>query len=145
MYMKLTIEKGNLFSVEGQGYYFAHCISADFALEQGIARQFNRRYDMRNKLIAQEGPFTRKQPNCILIDNVFNLVTKKFKYNKPTYDTIETSLRMMKEVCIEKGITKIAIPKIGCGLDKLNWNSVENKIHKVFRSTDIEIRVINID
>jgi hypothetical protein len=143
--MKLTVERGNLFSVEGEGYYFAHCISADFALEQGIAKQFRKRYDMKNKLINEVGPFSRKQPNCILIDNVFNLVTKKFKYNKPTYETLEAALRMMKEQCLEKQIMKIAMPKIGCNLDKLNWKSVENKIHKVFRSTDIEIRIIDLE
>ena len=35
--MNITIEKRDLFTMP-QGYYLAHCISADFALGAGIAK-----------------------------------------------------------------------------------------------------------
>ena len=41
--------RGDLFAVP-QGYYLAHCISGDFALGAGIAKQFNEVYNMRFKL-----------------------------------------------------------------------------------------------
>lgn len=131
--------KGNLFSVEGEKYYFVQCISADFSMSQGLATQFNKRKDMRNKIIAERGNYNKKAIDCILIEDTFNLVTKKFKYNKPTYETLGKSLELMKEICLEQGITKLAIPHLGCGLDKLDWEHVKKKIHKIFRSTDIEI------
>lgn len=33
-------------------YYLAHCISADFALGAGIAVEFDKRFDMRRKLLS---------------------------------------------------------------------------------------------
>lgn len=45
-YMEMT---GDLFAVP-QGYYLAHCISGDFSLGAGIAKQFDEVYNMRFKL-----------------------------------------------------------------------------------------------
>ena len=122
--------KGDLFSVEGLDYYFVQCISADFSMSQGISIQFNKRKDMKNKIIAERGKYNNKAIDCILIEDTFNLVTKKFKYNKPTYETLGKSLELMREICLAKGITRIAIPHLGCGLDKLDWEHVKKKIHK---------------
>ena len=36
---------------------------------------------------------------------------------------------------------KIAMPKIGSGLDRLNWQDVEQIIKDVFADTDVEILV----
>lgn len=141
--MTITEVNGNLFSMEGFGVHYVQCISADFSMNQGIAVQFNRRKDMKNKIKALRGDHNDKAIDCILIEDTFNLVTKKFRYNKPSYETIGQALEMMKEICLEQGITKIAMPKIGCGLDKLNWKHVEKKLKKVFRSTDIEFFVFD--
>lgn len=35
----------------------------------------------------------------------------------------------------------IAMPKIGCGLDKLEWSKVKAIIEEVFAGTDIEILI----
>ena len=42
--MTITIEKKDLFTMP-QGYYLAHCISADFALGAGIAKVFDKRVE----------------------------------------------------------------------------------------------------
>lgn len=47
--MRFKIEKGNLFTVPTD-YILCHCISADFALGAGIAKQFDERFNLRNKL-----------------------------------------------------------------------------------------------
>ena len=39
------------------------------------------------------------------------------------------------------GGDKIAMPKIGCGLDRLKWEDVEQMLHNVFDSRDVEILV----
>ncbi len=49
--MEFREEKRDLFSVP-EDYYLAHCISADFAMGKGIVVEFNRRFDMKNKLKA---------------------------------------------------------------------------------------------
>ena len=70
---------------------------------------------------------------------ILNLVTKKRYFDKPTYYSLEQSLVSMKVQCADFGITKIAMPTIGCGLDGLNWNKVKQLIQNVFQDTNIEI------
>ena len=45
----------------------------------------------------------------------------------------------MKRQCLENGIDKIAMPRIGCGLDRLEWFVVEDMIKEIFQDTSIEI------
>lgn len=127
---------GDLF--ESDAKYLAHCVSSDYALGAGIAVQFAKRYNMRNKLKAVG---THKYPDAILIDNVFNLVTKNKYWMKPTLQTLRESLIMMRAICVAKGIKDIAMPKIGAGLDRLAWMHVSEIIKDVFKNTDIRIRV----
>lgn len=47
--MTCEVRIGNLFDCPKE-YYLVHCISGDYALGAGIAKEFNRRYDMRIKL-----------------------------------------------------------------------------------------------
>lgn len=140
--MILTYRKGDLFTMPRE-YCLAHCISADFALGAGIAKQFDRIYQMRFKLNNRYEDIPQKERigKTYLVDNVFNLVTKEWYYNKPTYETLICCLKQMKTRITQLNITKLAIPKIGCGLDKLQWNVVEQIIKGVFTDTDIEIVV----
>ena len=136
--MILNEVQRDLFSVP-HGYYFAHCISGDFALGAGIAVKFNELYNMRKKL---KNTVDYIPDNCaILIDNVFNLVTKRKCYHKPTYASLRESLEDMIETIETLEIEKIAMPQIGCGLDKLDWNIVKEIIEDVFEDIDIEILV----
>ena len=142
----------DLFNVD-PSYCLAHCISADFALGAGIAVQFDKRFDMKDKL-------KRLYPNymgyyntqaskgilgsCIIEERVLNLVTKRNYWNKPTYKSLEDALLDMKDICESHKIRKIAMPLIGCGLDKLEWYKVSELIKKLFSDTDIEILVCKL-
>lgn len=49
----------------------------------------------------------------------------------------------MRRLAEEHGVKKIAMPKIGCGLDRLQWPDVEARIRSVFDDTeDVEILVV---
>lgn len=140
--MILTYRKGDLFTMPRE-YCLAHCISADFVLGAGIAKQFDRIYKMKFKLNNRYGDTSHIERigKVFLIDNVFNLVTKKWYYDKPTYETLTRCLEEMKTMMIRSNITKLTIPKIGCGLDRLQWTVVEQIIKGVFTDTDVEIVV----
>jgi O-acetyl-ADP-ribose deacetylase (regulator of RNase III) len=138
--MILKEEQRDLFSVP-HGYYFAHCISGDFALGAGIAVQFNELYNMREKLKKGYPNFYLDECGALLIDNVFNLVTKKKGYYKPTYEDFRTALEDMAFLVDDLEIEKIAMPKIGCGLDRLDWETVKEIIEDVFKDIDVEILV----
>ena len=134
----------DLFTVP-QGYYLAHCISGDYALGAGIAKKFDEVYNMRFKLhrdfAIPEGEKFANVGRALLVDNVFNLVTKQRCFHKPTYDSLYDTLIDMRELCADFGITKLAMPRIAAGLDRLDWEKVKDIIKDVFDNTDIEILI----
>ena len=141
--MTITIEKRDLFTMP-QGYYLAHCISADFALGAGIAKIFDNVYNMKFKLYRNYPDYEYHGGDALPVDNVFNLVTKHKCWHKPTYDSLRESLEMMREQMDFLGVTKLAMPWIGCGLDRLQRNQVYDIICEVFEDTDVEIVICEI-
>lgn len=142
--MTINEINGDLFRVP-QGYYLAHCISGDYALGAGIAKKFDAEYNMRFKLFRDyaipDGEKSANVGRALLIDNVFNLVTKERCFHKPTYDALYDTLVDMREQCEDFDITRLAMPLIGCGLDKLEWDKVKDVIEDVFENTNIEILI----
>ena len=141
--MTIEIIKKDLFTI-GNDYYLAHCISADFALGAGIAKTFNSKYNMRSKLFNSHPNYVYRGGDALLVDNVFNLVTKAKCFQKPTYESLTEALEMMRDKIISLQITKLAIPMIGCGLDRLQWLRVKKIIENVFMDTDINILICTI-
>jgi len=138
-------EKMNLLSVP-QGYAIAHCISADFALGAGVAKQIEEVFGMRDMLRRRFDymDFQADGPYCAPCLNVYNLVTKEKYWHRPTLDTLREALLDMKVTANEDGVKKIAMPRIGCGLDRLSWEDVKPMIQEIFADTDIEILVCSL-
>ena len=156
--MNYTEIKGDLFALCKYDYALAHCISADFALGAGIAKEFERRFKIRERLIGKFGAkwyegFDKRGGTCIACGPfsfsfldvrkvmVFNLVTKKRYWEKPTMENMKKALIILRRQCEKYDIKKLAMPKIGCGLDGLYWNVVSHLIQEVFYDSDIEITV----
>jgi len=47
----------------------------------------------------------------------------------------------MKKICENESINKLAMPEIGCGLDKLQWGRVKGILKEEFKDKPIEITV----
>lgn len=141
--MTITIEQKDLFTMP-QGYYLAHCISADFTLGAGIAKIFDELYNMKFKLYFHYPDYEYSCGEVLLVDNVFNLVTKRKHWHKPTYDSLRESLEMMRDQMVFMGATKLAMPWIGCGLDKLEKDQVYDLICEVFEYTNVDIVICEI-
>ena len=75
----------------------------------------------------------------------YNLVTKAKYSDFPSYENLRKTLVGMKNHALKNNVKKIAMPKIGCGLDKLNWNAVRTLIKNVFLDSNIEITVYHLD
>lgn len=148
--MTYTIVTGDLFTAP-RGTVLAHCISADFALGAGIAKTFDHVYNMKAKLNAYypnyffESCDREFEGQALLVDDVFNLVTKPNVWNKPTYESLRQSLVDMREQMHTFLMTKLAMPRIGCGLDRLEWEQVEEIIKEIFEDTDIEITIYELE
>ncbi len=139
----------DLFTVP-DSYYLAHCISADFGMGKGIAVQFNEQFNMKQTLLRKYPDYlqyyqkNKLQGDCILEGRVLNLITKERYYQKPTLITMMTALSKMHQICQVRHITKIAMPLIGAGLDKLDWGKTSETLRYAFSDDDIEILVCKL-
>lgn len=144
--MKFNEQKGNLFEL-GDKYTLAHCISLDCEMGKGIAVEFDRRFSgmkvwLQRMIKANDYEYPKTIPAYQGNElRVFNLITKEKYWHKPTYQTITKCVREMAEYCARHNIKYLAIPKIGCGLDRLQWGKVRDIIKEEFQDLDIEIEV----
>lgn len=134
--MIYTEKEKDLFSMH-ESYYLAHCISRDCKMGAGIAVDFQEKFDLRETLLNLD----RDIPDCIKVDRVFNLITKEKYWQKPTMGSVRASLEKMRDIALSEGVKKIAMPRIGSGLDRLKWHDVRGMIIEVFNDTEIEIFV----
>jgi O-acetyl-ADP-ribose deacetylase (regulator of RNase III) len=72
---------------------------------------------------------------------IYNLVTKHRHTSKPTLLTLRDSLLHMRSHMEKFGVNELSIPRIGCGLDKLNWTLVRRLIKQCFWTSSIKIYV----
>ena len=132
-------EHKDLFSVDFKKYVVAHCISSDCQMGAGIAVPIRKKFKLGN-LHNVESIF-KKNPICVFHNKVYNLVTKKRYWHKPSYKSLGAALISMKIHAEQNKIKYIAMPKLGCGLDGLSWAMVRSMIKDIFENTDIEILV----
>lgn len=142
--MIIDEQKGDLFNLSKE-YTLVHCISEDCAMGAGIAVAFERKFQMRDGLRRALARNQKHFPCAILYtgsdQKVINMITKEKYWHKPTYDTFDKALDATVKICKEHAIKKIAMPKIGCGLDRLDWIKVKAIIEEKFKDMDIEIQV----
>ncbi len=67
-----------------------------------------------------------------------------FLFQKPTYDTMQGALYLLKTDCQKEGVTKLAMPLLGCGLDGLQWDRVSEMIKETFQYMEIGIIVCRL-
>ena len=135
---------GDLFKSDNT-YTLVHCISRDCAMGAGIAVTFNNKFpEMKRQLKNTIRENDLQGYFAILYrgeHNVINLITKEKYWHKPTYSSLKTSLLNAKQIILRNNIKHIAMPVIGCGLDRLQWSKVSAMIKEIFADTDIEIVV----
>lgn len=144
----LEVRRGDLF-LDRESQVFAHCVSRDFAMGAGIALKFKEYYSNAIELASKMLPVgktaflnTRKKKAVresspfAVPQFVGYMITKKFFYDKPTMEDLEKALRDLKHHMGVHSMTRLAIPRIGCGLDKLKWPSVKALIKRVMSEHD---------
>lgn len=135
--------KGDLFSAS-KAYSLAHCVAVDLRMGAGIATAFRDKFGQIKNLKEQR---QKVGGVAVLKDNdrfIYYLVTKSHSYKKPTYEDLLLSLKAMKRHMIKENVRKLAIPRIGCGLDRLQWKKVRKQLLNVFANVDMEIVVYTL-
>ena len=129
---QLKVVHGDLFDAP-RNCSLGHCISEDASMHKGIATQFKSKFGR----IAEIRQKAKDKTGLVPLDIepgkfVYNLVTKSKCYHKPTYQSLEKSLKALSLHVSQHGITQLALPKIGCGLDRLHWPVVAHMIERIF-------------
>lgn len=109
---------GDIFSTSSDTS-LVHCVAEDLKMSRGIALQFRRRFGEIQHLIQEEKSINDVVFLRVEERTIFYLITKLHSWQKPTYQSIFHCLQRLKVLCTENQITKIACPRIGCGLDGL--------------------------
>ena len=138
----LQIIHGTEDSILQQPHSIGHCISADAEMSKGFAdflsQQIHGLRDAcrRTKLFTgQIFPFWDQTGNRY----IYNLVTKTNYSEKPNLRTLSLTLEEMKSHARLHGISTIAIPKIGCVLDQMNWQEVVKLLRDIFAYSNIRV------
>ncbi|KAL4088932.1 hypothetical protein QTP88_024010 [Uroleucon formosanum] len=95
-----------------QNYALALCISEDLDMSRGLALEFNRRFGHTD----HEG------------QKLLYLITKEKCFQKPMYENLYKTLQTLRSKTEQELISHIAMPRIGCGLDQLDWDTVKAMI-----------------
>ncbi|CAJ1084761.1 ADP-ribose glycohydrolase OARD1 [Xyrichtys novacula] len=140
---RLSYVTGDLFSCP-EDEALAHCISEDCRMGAGIAVMFKQKFRGVAELKAQN----KVTGQCAVLERgrrfVYYLITKKRATGKPTYNSLKQSLEDMKSHCELNNVTRISMPRIGCGLDRLAWERVSEMLEQIFKHTDICITVYSL-
>ena len=118
------------------------CISSDARMTRGLAKLFVSKYPALYNLRYQNLHLGDAVMMRVGGRIVFNLITEKKFWQKPELKTLEKSLVSMKTQAIMGGIGMVSLPRVGCGLDRLNYdNDVKPLIGRIFRGSGIHIVV----
>ena len=58
---------------------------------------------------------------------------------------LRSSLEAMRKLCEDQQIRRLAMPRIGCGLDRLSWEKVAPMIREIFAELDMEIEIYSLE
>lgn len=154
--MQLEIVKQDITTISSD-FLICHCISADAAMGAGVALALVRRFPSMKSEVKDclaTIPFAQRVGQVVFfVDDttnaiVANMITKARYWEKSStmpqcvyLDNLRQCLILVKQVMLERNIKKLAMPKIGCGLDRCSWMDVESIILDVFDGTDYDITV----
>ncbi|KYR02962.1 hypothetical protein DLAC_00445 [Tieghemostelium lacteum] len=118
---------------------------------EGIAYPISQMFkpDLNNLKSQFKGPGEIAIQDVSPPDNryIYYLITKNYYYEKyavnmlPNYITLSQSLTAMKNHMIKNKVESVIMPKIGCGLDCMEWSQVKEVLCDTFKDTDISIKV----
>lgn len=138
--LKITHRRGDLFS-SPDGEPLAHCVSQDTVYGAGIAVAFKDRYGVEK--VKEQGKVVGE---CAVTHErdgrtIFHLITKAKSSDLPTYENFKKSLICMRNWCLRHSVKTVSVPRLGCGLDQLEFQKVLEILTEVFAGVQITITI----
>lgn len=147
---------GDVLSIARTGASVVHCISSDCALGDGIAKQLDVAYGIKRDLMQMHKGLLgvgnvvelRRVTDEGSMISIFNVVTKSSKIERPSYESLDLGLVRLRSIIDEytkpgcgREVPLIAMPRIGCGIDGLQWEKVRELILSRFSGCMIPLKV----
>lgn len=137
--------KADLFTAPSH-YALAHCVGADLLMGRGIAVAFKRKFGCKQYLLEQgkvAGQVATLPANlCHREAPIFYLVSKTFSTSYgPKWEDFVSCLVELRRLCEQMNLKYVAMPRIGCYNDHLNWCQVEAELYKTFHRSSTSVFV----
>ena len=75
----------------------------------------------------------------------FNRKALYLQLSNPNLSTLSKTLEAMKIHASMNGISTTTIPKLGCGLDQMNWQEVVKLLQDIFAYADVQLVVYTLE
>lgn len=127
----ITYTTGDLF--EAQAEAIVNTVNTVGVMGKGIALQFKQRFP-ENYLTYKDaceagqvktGTLLITKGNTLFFKYIINFPTKEHWRNPSKYEYVEQGLDALIEAIKERNITSVAMPPLGAGNGKLEWNKVK--------------------
>lgn len=140
--MLKLIENGDIFNSDCE--YLVNPVNTVGVMGKGLALQFKEKFPEnfnKYKKYCNSKDFTVGKL-LIITENdkkIINFPTKIHWKDKAKLKFIEDGLEKLKIAIEKRNIKSVAMPKIGCGLGELDWNTVFREICKFHSQLSEEI------
>ena len=115
---RLTYHKTDILDSNEKHIAIAICAPADFGVKSGLLRKMWTKFGGIKQLRKQH----KELGDCTVRVENFYLITK-YRNTDITYlGILENCLKKIAQICREKKINRLALPKMQGGLDKFDWS-----------------------
>ncbi|VEN41965.1 unnamed protein product [Callosobruchus maculatus] len=102
-------------------------------MSRGIASEFQRLFGQVDELKRQGGRVGQVLELRSDQRRLYYLISKEKSYQKPTYRTVWEALLDLREKLLTANVLKLAIPRLACGRDGLDWRIIRNMLEVLSR------------
>ena len=114
-------------------YYIAHCLPADLTVYGETAKRIDEAFDLVERILSDLGPEEEISVGDILgFGNVFTLIPNPKARTRPSLNDLREAVKTLAVACAKEQVMYLAMPRIGCGHNGLNWNEVKLMICEEF-------------
>jgi hypothetical protein len=123
-----------------------HFVSGDFKRSKGVALDFATSFGpvimKKESYDVGEIKLQRKDETVLL-----NAVSKKRAANRLSDNPeaflsgVVTALQSIRDYCRDKGVGRIAMVRLGAGLDRVHWRWTQQKLLEIFEGLDVVLAV----
>lgn len=141
----LEYKKGNIFDSDAAA--LINPVNTEGIMGKGLAYQFKKRFPNNFKLYSEKclnGSFDIGSPLVWINEKnkiIINFPTKKSWKENSKIEYIRVGLEKLAELLVELSLDSVAIPPIGAGNGKLDWDLVLNEIEKFNNKISDNIKV----